>query len=66
MLYIIRSAFVCLVFNHSDSYQSMKKQFILKCSMFACLLVVQYDTYTVGYMYFVDITIKKTGIASQV
>ena len=34
--------------------------------MFACLLVAQYDTYNVAYMYFDDITAKKTGIASQV
>ena len=34
--------------------------------MFACLLVAQYDTYNVAYMYFGDITAKKTGIASQV
>ena len=29
--------------------------------MFACLLVAQYDTYNVAYMYFSDITAKKTG-----
>ena len=34
--------------------------------MFACLRVAQYDTYNVAYMYFGDITAKKTGIASQV
>ena len=35
--------------------------------MFACfLLVAQYDTNSVSYMYFVDINAKKTGIASQV
>ena len=39
---------------------------ILKCSMFACLLVAQYDAYNVAYMYFGDINAKKTGITSQV
>ena len=34
--------------------------------MFACLLVVRYDTYNVAYMYFVDNTAKKTEIFSQV
>ena len=34
--------------------------------MFACLVFARYDTYNVAYMYFVDITAKKTGIASQV
>ena len=34
--------------------------------MFACLLVAQYDTFNVAYMYFGDITAKKTEIASQV
>ena len=33
--------------------------------MFACLLVVQYDTYNVAYMYLVDITAKKTKITRQ-
>ena len=32
--------------------------------MFACLLVAQYDTYNVAYMYFVYITAKETEIAS--
>ena len=53
-------------FNHSDGYQLMKHNFILKCSMFACLLVAQYDSYNVAYMYFGDITVKRTEIASQV
>ena len=44
----------------------MKRDFILKCSMFTCLLVAQYDIYNVAYMYFVDITAKKTEIASQI
>ena len=30
--------------------------------MFACLLVAQYDTYNVAYMYFGKITAKKAGI----
>ena len=34
--------------------------------MFACLLVAQYDTHNVAYMYFGDITAKKTEKASQV
>ena len=34
--------------------------------MFACLLIAQNDTYNEAYMYFGDITGKKTGIASQV
>ena len=34
--------------------------------MFTCLLVAQYDTYNVAYMYFDDITAKKTESASQV
>ena len=38
----------------------------IEVSMFAFLLVAQYDTYNVAYMYFGDITAKKTGIASQV
>ena len=44
----------------------MKWHFILKCSMFACLLIAQHDTNNVAYMYLGDITAKKTGIASQV
>ena len=44
----------------------MKCHFILKCSIFIWLLVAQYDTYDVAYMYFGDITTKKTEIASQV
>ena len=43
-----------------------EKHFIFKGSMFACLLVAQYDTYNVAYMYFGDITAKKIGIAGQV
>ena len=34
--------------------------------MVACLLVAQYDTFNVAYMYFGDIIAKKTGIVSQV
>ena len=53
-----------LIESVSEDFPSYS--FILKCSMFACSLVAQYDTYNVAYMYFGDITAKKTGIASQV
>ena len=61
MLYIIRIVFV--YFGVLIILTVINK---LKCSMFACLLVAQYDTYNVAYMYFGDITANKIGIASQV
>ena len=33
--------------------------------MFACLLIAQYGTYNVAYMYFVDITARKTDLPAK-
>ena len=41
------------------------KHFILKCSMFASLLVAQYDTYNVTYMYLATSLLRKQELPAK-
>ena len=43
----------------------MKLHFILKCSMFACLLVAQYDSYNVADMYLATLLLRKQELPAK-